>query len=196
MRDWKRFPGNLYESPVPSRTLIVWLAFMAMLWAAFAAGLVTHPDAWANVPPVERETGWSVFQFILRNNFLIAALILAGNIFVRFGTFTPGLVVLGIQAVLIGWTAGTNGFLEPFPSLAAANEAFLRIGLWETTAYALLCSVTIDKSLLIADTFPATKWTESRTWKEIRFTTTEIVVSVLAVLSLLCAAYVEAFLPL
>ncbi|HSK66398.1 MAG TPA: hypothetical protein VK888_05680 [Anaerolineales bacterium] len=196
MSTWQRLRDNLYEVPVLPRTLVLWSLFMVLLWTVFTAGWITHLEAWVNVPPVEREAGWPVFWYILRNNFLIVGMISAGNVFVRFGRFTPGLLILGMQALVIGWTAGTNGFVDPFPSIAAANEAFLRIGLWETTAYVLICSATFNESMLVADTFPAVKWTKVTPWNEIRLTFAEIVVSLLAILSLLGAAYGEAFLPI
>ena len=112
---------------------------MATTWIVFAIGLVTHPGVFTNLPAVGRETGWRVVAFILGNNGVLMLLIIFGNLFVRFGNVTPGLLILAYEAVMIGWTAGTNGFMEPFPSVAAANAAFLRIGLWETTAYVLLC---------------------------------------------------------
>jgi hypothetical protein len=191
----KTFSGKLCEMPVISRASLLWLGFMVLLWGTFGVGLLTHPQAWINVQTVEPEIGWGVFWYILRNNLGLLLLIFGGNLFVRFGKATPGLVVLVLQAVMIGWTAGTNGFLEPFPTVAAANTAFLRIGLWETAAYALICGVTLNKSLLIADTFPARKWTKTFGWREISFTRSEILISIGAILSLLGAAYTEAFLP-
>jgi hypothetical protein len=137
-----------------------------------------------------------VFWYIIRNNSLILALITIGNLFVRFGKFTPGLIVLAVQAVMIGWTAGTNGFMEPFQSVAAANMAFLRIGLWETNAYVLICGVTLSKSLLIADTFPAKRWAKSTPIKELTFNGIEIGIGTLGILALLSAAVVEAFMPI
>lgn len=160
---------NLYEMSVLPRTSLLWLVFMAVLWTIFAAGLVTHPQAWSNIPPVAPEKGWNVFWFIVRNNFLILVLITVGNLFVRFGKITPGLIVLGVQAIMIGWTAGTNGFWEPFQSVAAANAAFLRIGLWETSAYVLICAVTLSKSLLVSDTFPAKRWAKTTPIKDLTF---------------------------
>lgn len=71
----------------------------------------------------------------------------------RFNTIIPGLLTLVLQAVTIGWLAGANGFEVPFSSITAANMQYLKIGLWETTAYALVCSVTLLKSLLIAVRF-------------------------------------------
>ena len=64
-------------------------------------------------------------------------LIGAGNLLVRFGSVTPGLLVLLVQGAAIGWVAGTNSFEVPFASVAAANMQYLRIGLWETSAYAI-----------------------------------------------------------
>jgi hypothetical protein len=96
---------NLLEKGVLSRIFILWLVSMSVLGAVFAVGAYTHQDAWVNVQPVEQQTGWSVFWFILRNNFLILGLIALGNLFVRFGAVTPGLLILAIQLVTIGWTA-------------------------------------------------------------------------------------------
>lgn len=110
--------------PVLARTGLLWVVFMAVLWTIFAIGLATHPEAWSSIAPSEPETGWNVFGFIIVRNTLILALIALGNIFVRFGNITPGLAILGIQAVVIGWTAGTNAFTEPFQTVAAANAAF------------------------------------------------------------------------
>ncbi len=184
---------TLYEMSLFRRIAILWIAFMAVLWVTFGIGLWTHPDAYAQVPVSTRETGWRVLAYILVNNGLLLSLIVAGNLFVRFGHVTPGLVVLAYQAVAVGWIAGTNGFSEPFPSVAAANSAFLRIGLWETTAYVLLCAITLDKSLNVAATFPAREWTSTRKFEDIRFSRAELAVALLGVLSLLAAAWVEAF---
>ncbi|HNS02405.1 MAG TPA: hypothetical protein PKM78_08505 [Anaerolineae bacterium] len=178
------------------RSLVLWLAFMLILWSVFAFGWATHPQAWNRGIDVQQETGWPVFWFIIGRNLLLLLLIAAGNIFVRFGGFTPGLVILFYQALAIGWTAGTNGFMEPFPTVAAANAAFLRIGLWETTAYVLVCAATLPKSLLVAADFPAKAWTETRRITDLRFDPGERLVLGAGGLSLLFAALSEAFLLL
>ena len=187
---------NLFEKGVLSRIFILWLVSMSVMWAVFAVGAYTHQDAWVNVQPVEPQTGWNVFWFILRNNFLIVGLIILGNLFVRFGAVTPGLLILAIQVVTIGWTAGTNSFIEPFPSIEAANAAFVQIGLWEITAYISICAITLNKSLFVADTFPAKRWTKTTPLKDVTFTRTEVVASILSVFALVFAAYIEAFFPL
>ena len=81
---------KLYEMHVLSRTVFLWLIFMAVLWTIFAVGAITHPQAWIDVSLVIPQRGWNVFWFIVRNNFLILTLITIGNLFVRFGTITPG----------------------------------------------------------------------------------------------------------
>lgn len=111
----------------------------------------------------------------------------------RFNIITPGLLVLVIQAVMIGWLAGSNGFEVPFANVKAANMQYLRIGLWETTAYALVCAVTLPKSLLIADTFPAKKWSQTRNLKDIDLSITETSILLLGAIGLLVAAIVETF---
>lgn len=186
--------NKLYDLPVLARTGLLWVVFMAVLWTIFAIGLATHPEAWRNVIPAEPEKGWNVLAFIIVSNSVILALIALGNVFVRFGSITPGLVILGIQALVIGWTAGTNGFAEPFQSVAAANAAFLRVGLWETSAYVLICAVTLPKSLLVSSTFPAKVWEKSTPLKDLRFTKLEIVIAGLSLVVLYTSAAVEAFL--
>jgi hypothetical protein len=183
----------LYRSNVIVRSLVLWLAFMIVQWCVFGVGLLTHPEAWMDVPAVARATGWDVFFYIISRNLILMIFIVIGNLFARFGPLTPGLVILAYQAVSIGWTAGTNGFAEPFSSVAAANAAFLRIGLWETTSYVLTCAVTLTKSLNIADTFPPQTWAETRMLKALDFNAMEIIVTTLGVFCLVGAALVEAF---
>jgi hypothetical protein len=184
---------KLFEMNSVQRAVVLWIAFMATLWIVFGIGLVTHPDAYTLLTSVGRETGWRVAAFILGSNATLLLLIVIGNLFVRFGNLTPGLLILAYETVVIGWTAGTNGFMEPFASLAAANAAFLRIGLWETTVYVLLCAVTLPKSLNVAVTFPAKEWSRTSKLKEIRFSRSEITIAALGVFFLVGAALVEAF---
>jgi hypothetical protein len=185
--------SKLLRLDVLARSGVMWLAFMGTLWTVFAVGVWTHPDAWNNIARVDVETGWGVLAYIIAMNATVLLLIVVGNVFVRFGSITPGILVLGWQAITIGWTAGTNAFSEPFASVAQANAAFLRIGLWETTAYVLICAVTLDKSLNVSDSFPARRWTETRRLRDLNFSRTEIVVAALSLTCLLVAALVEAF---
>ncbi len=185
----------IYQNNVVSRTLFIWLSFSAVLWLIFGIAYFTHPQAWDSVAEVQRQTGWSVFGSILVSNGLLLLLIIVGNLFVRFAGITPGMIILAIQAVIIGWTAGTNAFIEPFASVVQANAAYLRIGLWETTAYAVIFAVTLPKSLLISDTFPAKQWTQQRSIKDLHFTKSEWLIATAGMLCLIGAAYVEAFLP-
>ena len=184
---------KLFEMNPIHRTVVLWIAFMTTMWIVFGIGLVTHPGAYTDLSAVDRGTGWRVAALILGNNGVLLLLIIFGNLFVRFGNVTPGLLILAYEAVLIGWTAGTNGFMEPFPTVAAANAAFLRIGLWETTAYVLLCAVTLPKSLNVAATFPARQWSRTRKLKEILLSRSEISIGALGVFSLVGAALIEAF---
>lgn len=176
-----------------SRFAWLWLLFMAITWTVFGVGMLTHSQAWQGVPAIERQVGWPVLGMILGHNLLLLALIAGGNLFVRFGSVTPGLIILIYQAIVIGWTAGTNSFAEPFTSVAAANAAFLRVGLWETTAYVLICAATLPKSLYVADTFPARQWTEVRSVRSLAPTLAEALMAGSAVACVLGAAWVEAF---
>lgn len=174
-------------NPLP-RAALIWIGFLSALWIVFGVAYLTHPQAWGTSAYIVRQTGWDVFGYILGRNIPLLLLIVAGNLFVRFGAVTPGLITLAVQAVIIGWTAGTNGFMEPFPTVEEANLAFLRIGLWETTAYALLCAVTLPKSLLVASSFPAQKWDQQRSLKALHFSKTEWLISSAGIFCLISAA--------
>ena len=186
---------KLLSIAIIPRSLIICTAFMVLMWLVFYLGQLTHPQAWSNPILSMPVTGWEVLWFILMHNIPLALLIVIGNLFVRFGDFTPGLLILGIRAVSIGWTAGTNSFIDHFSSVSEANLAFLRIGLWETTAYVLICAVTLTKSLYVADSFPAKRWIEIKQLKDIRFTSNEYLIIAVGACCLLWAAFVEAFLP-
>ena len=138
--------------------------------------------------------GIGLFGFIVGMNSLVMLLIAGGNVFARFGWVTPGLVVLVVQGLQIGWLAGSNGFEAPFPTVEAANLAFLRVGLWETTAYALVCGVTLTKSLNVSATFPPRAWTETRGLSQLRLDSAEALLAAIALALLLGAALSETLL--
>jgi hypothetical protein len=190
--------GHIYNLNAITRSIVIWLGFQAVLWFVFGLSYLTHEGAWLNVLEVEPSTAaegswWSTFFYIVINNFIICLLIIIGNLFVRFSIITPGLLILVIQAIMIGWLAGANGFEVPFVSVKAANMQYLKIGLWETTAYALVCAVTLPKSLLIADTFPAKKWSQKRKLKDIKLSFTEICILLLSGIVLITATAIETF---
>jgi len=188
----------IYQISPIKRSIIIWLGFQGILWLVFGISYITHEEAWLNVVEIEPVTAavggwWSTVLFIVLSNILLCTLIIVGNIFVRFSNVTPGVIVLIIQAVMIGWLAGSNGFEVPFANVTAANIQYLRIGLWETTAYALACAVTLPKSLLIAETFPAKEWSETHRLKDIRLSNSEIYILLSAFIVLIIAAIIETF---
>lgn len=178
------------------RAIIVWVVFQALVWIVFGVGYLSNPDAWTSDSPIDPSTaavgGWlTTFLYIICFNSIIILAIVIGNVFVRFGLVTPGLLILLWQGIQIGWIAGTNAFEVPFASLAASNIQYLKVGLWETSAYILACAITLPKSLLIAKTFPATQWDETKQLKDIRFSAPEKVLCFLALVCLVGAAMVE-----
>lgn len=70
---------------------------------------------------------------------------------------------------------------------------YFRIGLWETTAYALACAVTLPKSLNIAQTFPAKEWSQTRRLRDVSLSTVERGLLLLGGVVLVGAAIVETF---
>lgn len=188
---------GLYKMEVFKRSAVVWMVFQGILWVVFGITCLMNPDAWGNAPEPKGVVSnfhnlFGTFLFIFGNNLLLSLIIVLGNVFVRFGAVTPGLLILMVQGVMIGSVAGANSFEIPFRSIAEANIQFLKVGLWETTAYALICGVTLTKSLHIADTFPAKQWSEVRRFKELHFSTTEKVYLLVSIFLLGLAAYIEA----
>lgn len=185
---------RLYAASGWKRAVIVWMVMMLVLWGSFGLATLVYPAAFAGetkAPGAGRLSGVALFGYIVLMNGVVLLLVAGGNLFARFGVITPGLVVLLWQGVQIGWMAGSNGFETPFATMLAANLAFLRVGLWETSAYALVCAVTLPKSLLISKTFPPKEWSEQRQWSDIRLDRQEMIVVMLAVLMWLGAAISE-----
>jgi hypothetical protein len=190
---------GIYEMGAVKRSVIIWVAFQAALWLVFGVSYLFSPDSWSisdgirQGPPV----GASVLQTFLTivgMNSVLFLLITVANLFVRFGQITLGPVILLIQAVMIGHVAGTNAFEYPFASVLEANIQYLKVGFWETTAYALICAVTMTKSLYIADSFPAKKWVEVKALRDLRFTAVEKALVAASALLLVAAGFIEAYL--
>ena len=181
---------------VYKRSLILLVFFQMILWIIFGLSYFFNQEAWINIVQVAPETaavgGWfSTFFYILFMNSIICLFIVVGNIFVRFNLITPGLVVLLIQAISIGWLAGSNGFEVPFISVREANLQFFKIGFWETTAYVLACSITLPKSLYIANTFPAKQWDTVRKFRELKLSKKEQLLVIICAILLVSAAVIE-----
>jgi hypothetical protein len=188
--------SQLYRLGAFKRTAVLWVAFMVMLWGSFGLARLANPGAFTGIvgePGADAMSGIALFGFIVVMNSLVMLLIAGGNVFVRFGWVTPGLVVLIAQGLQIGWLAGSNGFEMPFATVEAANQAFLRIGLWETSAYALICGVTLTKSLNVSATFPPRTWIETHRLTDLRLHRSEAVLTATAVVMLVCAALSETF---
>lgn len=189
---------SIYKMDVFKRSFIIWLTFQAILFLTFGIAFYFNPDAWNTVSEAAytiaslNNSIFRSFLAIVGNNLILFSLIIIGNVFVRFGVITPGLLILLIQGIIIGYVAGSNSFEFPFASVAEANFQYLKVGLWETTAYALICAVTMTKTLHIADSFPAKQWTAVRKLREINFSIAERIIVLISVLLLITAGYIEA----
>lgn len=187
---------NLYKSNVWKRTLFFWLFFQILLWLIFGISYLCHQDAWINVNeglinnPINDK--WlPLFLFIVFNNLFICILIAFGNLFARFNIITPGLLIIFIQIISIGWLAGSNAFEIPFVNVIKANIQYLKVGLWEITAYILVFSVTISKSLNESNKFLPQKWDQTKRLKDIKFNKSELIISFIGITLLIIAAIVE-----
>lgn len=175
------------------RAAAVWGLFMAVQWSVFLIAYLTHPQAWIDVELFVPDTGVRSSLLILANNLLVIGLIAGANLFARFGNLSLGGLVLLIQGITIGWTAGTNAFQFPFASVADANLNYLKIGLWEVSAYAIICAVTMTKSLNISETFPPKKWSVTRKLSDLHWDSQEKALSLVGLLLLAGAAVIEGF---
>lgn len=178
------------------RTATVWMGFMALLWGTFGLARLVHPGAYPGVaePVVTSPTGIGLFAYIAAMNGFIILMLVVGNLFVRFSWFTPGLIILILQAIAIGWTAGSNAFEVPFATVGDAHSAFLRVGLLETSAYAIVTAVTLTKSCLISSTFPPKEWAETRKLSEVPWSRSDLVMLTVALVMWLGAAVNETIL--
>ena len=189
---------NLYKADVWKRTLIIWLFCQIVMWLIFGVSYLCHQDAWINVSDVVGNNDsinewWSLFLFIVFNNLFICILIMIGNWFVRFNIITPGVLILLLQIIGIGWVAGSNAFEFPFTSVSEANIQYLKIGLWEVTAYIFSFSATISKSLNESNRFLPNKWDKTRSLKEMKPNKSEILIIAIAVILIIVAALIETF---
>jgi hypothetical protein len=191
--------SGIYAMGALARSIVVLVLFQAALWLVFGVTYLLSRDSWSIADELRQVTpaGGSVlgtFLTIVGINSILFLIIIAANLFVRFGPITLGPIILLLQAVTIGRVAGTNAFQFPFASVLEANIQYLKVGLWETTAYALICAVTMTKSLYIADSFPAKKWVEVRRLRDLRFSTEEKSLVLVSVLMLIASGFIEAYL--
>lgn len=190
---------GIYRMGVFKRFVIIWSIFQVVLWGTFGIYYSLNTGAWKHLPSAEVAASdpdglLMTFLYIIGNNLLLFMLIAFGNMFVRFAMVTPGILIILVQGVMIGAVAGTNSFEFPFTSVMEANIQYLKVGLWETTSYAMICAVTLTKSLNISETFPAKKWAETRKLKDIRFNIAEKSLLFFSVLILVISALIEAIL--
>lgn len=190
---------NLYEMGALKRSIVICILFQIILWATFGIAYYLNLDVWNSAADIIQTTPTEdslvkTFIFIIVNNLIVFSLIVLGNIFARFVIFTPGILILVLQGIMIGWTAGTNSFEFPFSSVLEANIQYLKVGLWETTSYGLICGVTLTKSLNIADTFPPKKWSSVRKLRDLSFNVAERILAAVSIAMLVLAAYIEAVL--
>lgn len=194
----KEIFNYLYSNNAIKRTIILWITVQLLLWLIFGISFFINEEAWVNVLEIEKGAAavggfWSTFFYIISHNLLLVIFIVIGNLFVRFGKITPGLLILILQVIGIGWLAGSNSFEVLFTSVLMANIQYLKIGLWEITVYVIVCAVTLPKSLYIADSFPATKWQEVRKFSDILLNKKEIILLFISIILLIMAATIEAF---
>lgn len=191
------FLEKIYKLKLKKRCIVMWIVFQVLLWGIFFIAFFLNKDKWENINinKIEQEIsiGMCVSSFvrILIMNILIYTIIAAGNLIARINIFTPGTVILLIHAIGLGWLAGINGFSVEFDSLLSANIQFLKVDLWEYTAYILVCCVTMTKSVYILEDYKMRKFEKTSSLKEIKFTKIETKVLAISFAILVTSAIIE-----
>lgn len=164
---------------------VLFVSFGLHLWAG--SGYDQPPVAAPEASGVLRLLGvaWTV-------NLANAALIGVASTLFRFGPVNVGTAYLTVQLVVIGRIAGLNTFAYPMPSVVDGLVQFLRVGLWEVTAYVIVAAVTMTKARWIADRPGAAQWRERRRWRQLPWTTTDRWLLFVAVTLILLAGAIEA----
>jgi hypothetical protein len=93
---------------------------------------------------------------------------------------------------MIGRIAGLNSFEHPMAGVGEGLLQFLRVGLWEITAYVIVAGVALTKARWIADRFGAATWRERRTWADLDWPRSELWLLDLAAALILGSGLVEA----
>ena len=177
------------------RSVVVLLGFQVLRWLVFGISYMLNRGSWVEVAAVEASTAavggwWSTFFFILLSILFICVLC-RGNILVRFGSITPGLLVLPSArlSLLAGWRGPK--VLSTISQCGRSEPAVLEDRALGDISLCPDCAVTLPKSLLVADTFPAKQWSETRRLRDIALSPAETGIVVLGCLMLIAAALIE-----
>lgn len=185
---------RFYERPVGVRLVVLWVAMLALTFGSFGVHLWLgdgYGEAAATTAAPEAPSLLRLVAIIWSINLANAAVIGLTSTLFRFGPFNVGTLYLAVQVVMIGRIAGLNAFEFPMSSIADGLLQFLRVGLWEVTAYVIVAAVTITKARWIADRLGASEWRERRTWRELDWNDDERWLLVAAVGLILGAGLVE-----
>lgn len=185
----------LFERGVGVRVVVLWLMALGVMFASFGLHLwlgsgydeVAAPSAApgsARLLPLLL-TIWGI-------NVANALVIGVTSTLFRFGPINVGALYLTVQVVMIGRIAGLNGFEHPMASVGEGLVQFVRVGLWEVTAYVIVAGVTLTKARWIADRLGAKTWREQRTWAELDWSRTERWMLAVAAVLILGSGFVEA----
>lgn len=185
---------RFYEQTVGVRLAVLWVVMLALTFGSFGVHLWLgdgYGEAAAATTAPEVPSLLGLLALIWSINLANAAVIGLASTLFRFGPFNVGTLYLAVQLVMIGRIAGLNTFAYPMASVSDGLLQFIRVGLWEVTAYVIVAAVTITKARWIADRLGASEWRQRRTWRELDWSGTERSLLVAAVGLILGAGLVE-----
>lgn len=185
----------LFERGVGVRVVVLWLVTLTIMFVSFGLHLWLGNgyEQVAAVPPERASTRLLPLLLTIWGINLANALVIGfTSTLFRFGPVNVGTLYLTVQVVMIGRIAGLNRFEYPMANVGEGLLQFLRVGLWEVTAYAIVAGVTLTKARWIADRPGASTWRERRTWAELDWGRTEWTMLAVATVLLLGSGVVEA----
>lgn len=194
----ERILQGLCHDDVWARVGYAYLCFFILLALTYAFGLLFLPEGIMSALPLPSLTlfeGEQSFSSLVTRTVaynLFALLLIAAMNHFRVRRFTFGYLPLYANTVLLGLFAGTNSFGGGISTYTIEGwMMFLRIGFLEFSAYILVCAATMGLAMFHADRWRGEQFRRLRRFSEIKLSTQELIVVLVALGLLIIAAFNE-----
>ena len=194
----ERILQSLGQDKLSLRVGYAYLCFFVLLALAYAFGLLFLPEGVMRTLPLPSLTffeGKQLFSSLVARTVgynLFALLLIVGMNHFRVRRFTLGYLPLYANTLLMGLFAGTNSFSGGISTYTFEGwMMFFRIGFLEFSAYILVCAATVGLAMFHADRWRGEQFKRIRRLSDVRLSTQELVVVLIALGMLIVAAFNE-----
>jgi hypothetical protein len=194
----ERILQSLGHDKLSLRVGYAYLCFFVLLALAYAFGLLFLPEGVMRTLPLPSLTffeGKQLFSSLVVRTVgynLFALLLIVGMNHFRVRRFTLGYLPLYANTLLMGLFAGTNSFSGGISTYTFEGwMMFFRIGFLEFSAYILVCAATVGLAMFHADRWRGEQFKRIRRLSDVRLSTQELVVVLIALGMLIVAAFNE-----